>query len=297
MNTLLEEEESLKRRVVELNSLNNWKYFLTKLRISERLNKVHGKLNSEDEESNFTDELEDDDFSIHSDNSGSDTKEFGGGGFFISGNPESNSATEKYEATPEGFEEPYIGKLEGNEGVMEAKYMVEDTDFIEEESGGGFFVEDPEPEAKYSQARIGGPLINVELDDMPDYYFKQDENGELIYDPSSDGNQLRLESSGADGTDTPKGNHDLSCTYLSKEALPDRVLTQDDTHEETSQMILSPEAANDIEATGKTIVDKNDSSVSSCGKSLSGVESFQDSLGEEIAKEEQVFGFEYSDTD
>lgn len=296
METLLEEEENLKRRVVELNSLNNWKYFLTKLRISERLNKVHGKLNSEGEESIFTDELDENDLSIHSDNSGSDIKEFGGGGFFISGNPESNYAREKYEPTPEDFEESYTGKLGGNEGVMEANYMNEDTDFIDGERGGGFFVENSDHEAN-SQPKIDGPLNNAELDDMPDYYFKQDENGELIYDPSSDGNQRRLESSSADGTDTPEDRHDLSFTDLSKEASPDTALTHDDTHEETSQRIISPEAGNDIEATGKTIVDKNDSCSSSYQKSLSEVESSQASLGEEIAKEEQVFGFEYSDTD
>ena len=298
MEALLEEEESLKRRVVELNSLNNWKYFLTKLRISERLNKVHGKLNSEDEESNFTDELDDNDFSIHSDNSGSDREEFGGGGFFISDNPESNSATKKYEQTPEYFEESYIGKLGGNDEVTEVNYMDEDTDFIEGETGGGFFVEDTEPEVNYAPAKISETVNNAELDDdMPDYYFKQDENGELIYDPSNDGSQLRLEPSGVDGSATSKVNHNSSCTQLSKETSPVSRLTQDDTWKEAPKRILPPKANNDIEATGRPILNKNDSCASRDERSLSEAESSQGSLGEEIAKEEQVFGFEYSDTD
>lgn len=47
---LVEEEHQLQRDAQELQSLKVWKYFLTKLRISDRLNAEHGKIDEENRE-------------------------------------------------------------------------------------------------------------------------------------------------------------------------------------------------------------------------------------------------------
>lgn len=323
MNTLLEEEESLRRKVVELNSLNNWRYFLMKLRISERLNKMHGKLNSEDEESNFTDELDNHDFSVHSDNSGSGN-EHGGGGFFISDNSvlgtnTDNFATEEYAPTSREFENSYLTNMKENMGDNDENFSNQSEDLIEEQGGGGFFIEDPKPEAIELDPKIddqlndtklgdipeainldpkiGDQLSGKELEDIPDCYFKHDENGELVYDPSSDGDQLAREQSRDDGSNNFKGDSDFLIKDSSEANLHKEASQQDHKVETTSSRVISPEDINDIQEQGENIIDREYMSVLGSQKSLSEIESSQGSLDKDIAEEEQAFGFEYSDTD
>ncbi|EGW31864.1 uncharacterized protein SPAPADRAFT_72567 [Spathaspora passalidarum NRRL Y-27907] len=50
LDHLLEEEEAEKRMAIEASALHNWKYFLLKLRVQERLNRIHGKISDEIEE-------------------------------------------------------------------------------------------------------------------------------------------------------------------------------------------------------------------------------------------------------
>lgn len=50
LDFLVEEEEENKRAAAELESLRNWKFFITKLRITARLNKHHGEIEKKEEE-------------------------------------------------------------------------------------------------------------------------------------------------------------------------------------------------------------------------------------------------------
>ncbi|CUM45575.1 uncharacterized protein AC631_03733 [Debaryomyces fabryi] len=307
VNALLEEEDTLRRKAVELNSLNNWKYFLMKLRISERLNKMHGKLNSEGEESNFTDELGDSNFSVHSDNPDSGN-ELGGGGFFISDNSaletntESKFATEKDVPASREIESSYLRNLREIKESNDKLFSNRSEDLIEGQGGGGFFIEDPESEAKETDPKICDQLNDTELDDIPDYYFKKDENGKLVYDPYSDGNQLTRELSCDDVSENLEDDSDFLIKDFSKEALNQEALhqeafKQDHGVEESSKRIRSSEESNDVQEIGKNIIGKNDSRTKDSQESLSEIESSQGSFDKDIADEEHVFGFEYSDTD
>ena len=73
VDQLIEEQEQASRKAQELRALKFWKHFLTKLRINDRLNKQHGRLEDDSEAEDEQSEA----YSVHSDTSGSDVE----GGF------------------------------------------------------------------------------------------------------------------------------------------------------------------------------------------------------------------------
>lgn len=85
LEKLEEMEEEEKRRQVELNALRSWKFFMKKLEIMNRLDKHHGRLDDENEDTEMVDETkreseEDEDeedgyFSVASDDSSSGSEE------------------------------------------------------------------------------------------------------------------------------------------------------------------------------------------------------------------------------
>lgn len=129
---LADEEEDNRRRKVELNALAAWKFFLSKLRIVDRLDRQHGKV-SDDEEGYF---------SVASDESGSDedgykprgtkTRESGG---FVPVKSEESKGGFHYE---EEFKQDDGGGFQHDDG---GGFEVDDGGFLIED-GGGFNVED-----------------------------------------------------------------------------------------------------------------------------------------------------------
>lgn len=87
LDELIEEEEAKKRKKVELNSLTNWKFFITKLRIMKRLDKQHGKVEKSKPHKSVPQNGESDqssDFSVYSEDEDQDSdEEFEQGGFFV----------------------------------------------------------------------------------------------------------------------------------------------------------------------------------------------------------------------
>ena len=222
----------------------------------------------------------------------------GGGGFFISDNSaletntESKFATEKDVPASREIESSYLRNLREIKESNDKLFSNRSEDLIEGQGGGGFFIEDPESEAKETDPKICDQLNDTELDDIPDYYFKKDENGKLVYDPYSDGNQLTRELSCDDVSENLKDDSDFLIKDFSKEAFK-----QDHGVEESSKRIRSSEESNDVQEIGKNIIGKNDSRTKDSQESLSEIESSQGSFDKDIAEEEHVFGFEYSDTD
>ncbi|KAI5969071.1 hypothetical protein CANMA_001875 [Candida margitis] len=89
LNHMIEEEEEERRIMVELNALQNWKYFLLKLRLKHRLNRTHGIVEEEEDtettgKENDTNrnrvDISRDELDSASDASGDDF----GGGFIVS---------------------------------------------------------------------------------------------------------------------------------------------------------------------------------------------------------------------
>lgn len=97
LEELLEEEEAKKRKKVELNSLTNWKFFITKLRIMKRLDKQHGKVEKAHKPKLPTQDNHDSDqsseYSVYSEDEdqGESEDEFQEGGFFVGNNTNDNN--------------------------------------------------------------------------------------------------------------------------------------------------------------------------------------------------------------
>ncbi|CAH2350497.1 hypothetical protein CLIB1423_01S11452 [[Candida] railenensis] len=107
LNSLVEEAEEAKRDLIDRNSLQNWKFFLTKLRISHRLDVEHGQVGSKKKKGSKykiqKDEYDSDanssEFSVHSDDSGSsniseEDEEINRGGFVVDDYKEDHSTNE-----------------------------------------------------------------------------------------------------------------------------------------------------------------------------------------------------------
>ncbi|RLV94893.1 DNA repair protein RAD4 [Spathaspora sp. JA1] len=116
LDHLVDEQEAEARAAMEASALNNWKYFLLKLRIQERLNRIHGKLPDE----NATQEVESDD----------------PGGFV------QDKADQEFVVEYEADQEEFVDAEEDIEGG----FVVEDEEDIE----GGFAVENREDNAGFA---------------------------------------------------------------------------------------------------------------------------------------------------
>lgn len=303
LNCLIEEEEDLRQRAVEMNSLKNWKYFLTKLRISARLNKEHGKL--ENDELDINEELENDKSDVYSDNSEGNMNDFGegGGGFFVDTNYPNDHNTDYTELDGTDRSINSVPVSEKGMSNQEENSMFDGVEKNSEElggmySGGGFFVEDNDKHQDYHGEEKSSPGDVVE--DIPEEFFKYDENGELIYDPVPE----KRESSSEDAIKSHAilmKNPELTQENLDVTNLP-------------KKDALTTRFSADIEVPSKPIlIERNSSEVIDIQSldehvnlkspseqnylvSLSDQAS-QESLVREIADQEQEFGFEYSDSD
>lgn len=88
---LLEEEEDVKRQSSETNALNNWKYFLLKLRLEDRLNKSHGVIDDNGDIANdvINDNIPDNELIQSHDE---DNLSIDGGGFIVDDDDDEGSA-------------------------------------------------------------------------------------------------------------------------------------------------------------------------------------------------------------
>lgn len=121
-------EDSYKQKMqqIEMNALKNWKYILTKLRVTKRLERSHGKIEED------TKEVDDEssDFSVYSEDEGSDFQE---GGFVAA----------EMVADDEDSNTLESGQVPQEAQVTQAQNWNDDSDFEE----GGFVAEETNPEA------------------------------------------------------------------------------------------------------------------------------------------------------
>lgn len=167
LECLAEEEEEAKRAAAELDSLRNWKFFLTKLRITDRLNKHHGEIEKKakkktkqrkrksflDSESDFEEE-DDSDFSVAL----SDGFEEGG---FVAGDHVMENE-EEYMGDQQGKEDLGIMQKEGGleSFPSEEGGFLQEGGFANDEEGGGF-VNEEEEEGFVNEEEEGG-FVNEE---------------------------------------------------------------------------------------------------------------------------------------
>lgn len=94
LSHMIQENEEVRRAMVELNALQNWKYFLLKLRLKQRLNRTHGTVEEEAEATRSEDENATQHTLTHAhtsaDNAASESDEDFGGGFLVSDNEVGN---------------------------------------------------------------------------------------------------------------------------------------------------------------------------------------------------------------
>lgn len=123
VNQLVDEERERQEQMVELNALRNWKYFLTRLRISERLVREHGKVSQKEADS------------------------------------QEESVEEENEVTAGGFEVEREQFEEGDFVVEENEF--EEPQFNNE--AGGFYVEEEQPvtDARGFEVEEGKPVIEA----------------------------------------------------------------------------------------------------------------------------------------
>lgn len=156
LDCLVDEEEEKKNQMVEMNALRNWKFFLTKLRITDRLNKQHGVIKTVTKKNGEGDEEdEEEDFSVHDESSGDDqfsvhdesSDDFEQGGFFMG--EDSGAYTEEnekvqgstYSDKKAGKEEHEHSNKHSSRRTTERILPIEEN-FDENE--GGFILEDIE---------------------------------------------------------------------------------------------------------------------------------------------------------
>jgi xeroderma pigmentosum group C-complementing protein len=183
LESLLEEEVEYQRNAIKFNSFKNWRYFLTKLRISERLNREHGKIEKPNKKTNKktfeneseedeTDELDNDNYSVY-DGSGSDIDE------------EEINEEEEVREEDGGFIASTTSDLLQNDKDQNFDLVSLDQESLDE--GGGFFFE-ASPSPKSEMGKLPKELIVFNQDfqddeDIPDTLFRMGDDGELIYNP------------------------------------------------------------------------------------------------------------------
>ncbi|KAI5952803.1 hypothetical protein KGF54_003670 [Candida jiufengensis] len=123
---LLEEKEEQRRLMVEINALQNWRYFLLKLRLNQRLNRTHGKIDGE------VDDDEDEDVElVGNEFAENEEAEYEDGGFMADSAPVySGQNISDDEDDDDGFGGGFIvsDNEEVGSEVNEDKIEIEDTD-------------------------------------------------------------------------------------------------------------------------------------------------------------------------
>lgn len=218
LDCLVEEEEEKMREAVELNSLRTWKFFLTKLRITDRLNREHGNISNEDEDrqqkkskkgnslsSSSSDETsEEENFSVHDDTSGE--SDFEQGGFFVDTKAVEEEGNQWSDQNGEGseFDYPPVENEANQEnqskyeagGFAEENYVNDyDWDNLNDHGGGGFIVEDENNDVDNLNSGDGN---EIEIKDMSGIPYEKSISEELIYD-SDKGTEASEKVEGEEG--------------------------------------------------------------------------------------------------
>lgn len=367
LDYLLDEEEELQRERVELNSLKNWMLILRRLRISDRLNKVHGEvgreldsnINSQDSD-HSKDDLEEE--KMLETNNAVVENHFGGG-FLLENDvaqhqSESNYQSDEEDSMSGGFvpndnsyssevqtmgqmdndensvvsgDESYMGGFvpDDNYGnVMNAEVSDElqnsdgDEKFSDElYGGGGFILADteeiegalPTTNQLNNFDKSGGldlvekprnetnTVSNNEEIDIPDDFFKFDQNGELIYDPSNAINNTD-NADNANNTDIEK---EKQAEDRSLNVSDNEVMIEEAKQSESLQPNVNRLERGDNTLVGPNSIDRADSHISNEYESEDNIavvdENEKDSTNispideAEIAAQEEAFDFEYSD--
>lgn len=292
MDVLAEEEERLHLQSIELNSLNNWKYFLAKLRISERLNREHGNINKDSKKSDFSDDQLEDEYSLHSDTSGDDAIDNSESGGFIMDDRIDNvyhdQGLDAHESEQRNSEDPpnenenvasNTNNLKLNEeNLSEIKSGEGDISGSDEDEiyllGGGFFVEEDTHHAqdsKYEEIHSSDEI------DIPDNLFRKDDDGELVYDPSAD--KPTTASGNNDVQENVNGLHEMSQYNPSLESIQ-----------------VTRDLLNNIDS---SLAENHATHSSTLGLNSPTEEEESQRMpeGPDIAKEEETFGFEYSESE
>ncbi|CUM65136.1 uncharacterized protein PRCAT00002763001 [Priceomyces carsonii] len=235
MDALLEEEQEREAKLVELNTLRNWKFFLTKLRILDKLNREHGAIEDTSDEEDL------DNF-----NDGEETDRQIKGGDSNNDNLSPSSSSGTSEAGPGGFfvdVEPDIPPTESDIGALlresptSPSVTNDSPDFK-----GGFFTQD---DAAALQER---PQIRTEedadadadasLEELPDSLFEEDENGELIYNPRSESDE---ESNEKFTYDQPHTSDEIQIASKSPSSLPVLRPNESEDSEASLNKLLTPD--------------------------------------------------------
>lgn len=182
MDCLIEEEVEQVRREKELQSLKLWKFFITKLRLGERLDRVHGEVEDDDEfgEGGFIgedDEFEGEGGFVGDDDGDSDAS------FVVESDGSGPDIDERRPFTTESpeagfFHDEPAGGLDERDGDEGGGFMVEDEGggFVQDDEGGGFVVDDEEDGVVDDE---GGGFI-VDDDEGGGFIVDDDEGGGFV---------------------------------------------------------------------------------------------------------------------
>lgn len=271
LNSLVEEAEEAKRDLIDRNSLQNWKFFLTKLRISHRLDVEHGHVDSKKKKGSKRkiqkDEYESDanssEFSVHSDDSGSsnsseEDEEINRGGFVVDDYKEDHITEqnrggfllEEDVDIYEGEDNPRNGSRnrqspqdEYNAYSAEEELMedggftveTENKNYPENEMGGGFIIEDNDNSK--SKDALGGGFI-IEDNESSKSEDEIGGGGFIIDDDREDDNEDEMKEDVLDSKSQVKDEEAIGPSvpeYISRENDDDEQLSN---HEESDSEFL-----------------------------------------------------------
>ncbi|KAK6459779.1 uncharacterized protein RJT20DRAFT_114250 [Scheffersomyces xylosifermentans] len=203
LDALVEEEEEQKRITVEMNALKNWRFFLIKLRITQRLNAQHGRIAKDDKELSY-DSMEED-----TPSSEEEPEVYGYGGFVVESSvssPNHNDETDNMEYGGEvviGRDSPVPSTDNSSQEIEGGGFIVEDSS--EGDEGGGFLLEKSPKFESNDYAKFESKKIIVkespndeeddEFSDLPDEIFRMGDDGELVYDPGNNDSGHFIDSS------------------------------------------------------------------------------------------------------
>lgn len=239
LEALVEEAEDRKREEVEVNSLRNWKFFLTKLRIMARLDRDHGVVEPRRRPTPIqgTDgSSPESDFSVH------DASDYGGGfvpqdGDYSWHNRHADGGDDVLVLGADTTENVGGGHVLNGGGFLQSlEKLDEDDEFepggFEVDEAGGFDVEATGADENFAEAggfelsdyEIAEDLVEAveesdasnKLDDLelPDELFSTNAEGELVYNPVDQVEEAKQEtpSDAETGRSEPLLKEDVSVT-------------------------------------------------------------------------------------
>lgn len=267
LDTLVEEEAEQQRQNVELNTLKNWKYFLIKLRIMERLNAKHGRIDKLEMESPEVEFLEEESASSpelgndDSDEYGEDYEEVSEEGGFLMAEHGEERPYNNSEDNAIWIESPHPKTESISESHQDDKYnesQFQDSDYSDNiDSGGGFFVEEQIPNQESDLA--GAKEYENSSSDGGFLIETKEEPRNITITTEEIGNNRRHESEDLDIRSRLSSEHDSDMD------IPDELFRLgndgeliydpdcEDTQENNDSQTSSPQAMTPVVKTGKHV--------------------------------------------